>query len=113
MNNLDLIPWREVGLAVLWIVGLAIVLVTLGMGDYEAKESRERFLNVVRRPTYQAAIDGGLALFCAGQMGSNEPWWQTTLWGLLLVWFAASAYVQWRRRFGAPNGDGSAGSDEG
>jgi hypothetical protein len=78
-----------VGFASLWIVGLAIVLAALGFADYNRQTAKCGFRQEVGRPAYQVAIDAGLALFCLGQLGAAQPWWQTVLWGLLALAFAA------------------------
>jgi len=38
MNGLELIDWRLVGFASLWIAGLSVVLTALGFADYHARE---------------------------------------------------------------------------
>ena len=89
MDNLDLIDWRMVGFASLWITGLALILSALGFADYHAKIEVRRFRDVVKRHGYQAAINGGLALFCIGLINSARAWWEAVIWGVLGAAFVA------------------------
>jgi protein-tyrosine phosphatase len=91
MNNLNLIDWRTVGFASLWIIGLAVVLATLGFIDYNAGLANRKFRQEVGRPGYQAAINLGLTAFSLGLLGSSRTWWESALWGALAVAFAAFA----------------------
>lgn len=89
MENLDLIDWRMVGFASLWILGLAVLLTVLGFADYHAKVEGRRIRDLLREPGYQAAVNGGLTLFCLGLLGSARAWWEKALWALLAVAFLA------------------------
>jgi len=100
MENLDLIDWRMVGFASLWILGLAVVLSVFGFVDYHAKVGGVRFRDELRKAIYQAWINIGLALFCLGLLGSSDTWWEAVLWGVLVVAFivfSISAFRAWRK----------------
>jgi hypothetical protein len=100
MENLDLIDWKMVGFASLWIIGLAVILAALGFADYHAKASGGRFRDELRKSIYQAWINVGLSLFCLGLLGSSESWWESVLWGLLSVAFIAfsiSSFRGWKK----------------
>jgi len=97
MENLDLIDWRMVGFAALWITGLAMVLSALGFADYHAAMSRSRFREEVARPRLSASINLGLMLFCLGLTGSARAWWERALWIVLATAFAAYAVHALRR----------------
>ena len=96
MQNLDLIDRRMVGFASLWILGLAVVLSALGFADYHARISNRRTHQVLRQAGFQAAIHGGLALFCLGLAGSAGTWWEALVWGCLALAFAYSTLVSLR-----------------
>ena len=96
MENLDLIDWKMVGFASLWIIGLAVILAVLGFVDYHAKASGARFRDELRKSSYQAWINVGLALFCLGLLGSSSTWWESVLWGLLAVAFLAFSIGSFR-----------------
>jgi len=100
MENLNLIDWRMVGFAALWITGLAVVLSALGFAYYEAVETGERLRECWRLPGYQLALNGGLALFCLGLSGPAGVWWERFLWVLLALAFAAYAWQSRRRARG-------------
>jgi len=61
------------------------VLTVFGFCDYHAKEEKERFRIILRRPSYQIWLNVGLALFCFGIMGSSRAWWESILWASLGV----------------------------
>jgi hypothetical protein len=104
MRGLDLIPWRTVTFASLWILGLAIALTALGFADFHASQQRLRARELLRRAGYRMAINAGLALFCLGQLGSSGAWWEKALWGVLALSFAYSAWTAYRKRSN-PGGD--------
>lgn len=89
MENLDLIDWRMVGFASMWTTGLAVILTALGFADYHSKVESERMRDLLKRPNYQISINGGLALFCLGVLGSSDVWWETAIWTGLAVAFLA------------------------
>ena len=98
MENLNLIDWRMVGFAALWITGLAVVLSALGFADYHASREKQRTRDLLKRSAYQVAIIGGLTLFCLGLIGSTSEIWETLLWGFLAIAFAWFSWSSWRER---------------
>jgi hypothetical protein len=92
MENLELIDWRMVGLASLWITGLALILAALGFADYHAARAGRKFRQEIGRPAVQSAINFGLMLFCLGLIGSARAWWETVLWAVLAAAFAAYTF---------------------
>jgi hypothetical protein len=100
MTNLELIDWRLVGFSSLWILGLTIILVAFSAADYEASQapSHVRTRDVLRLPGYQAALWGGMVLFCLGLLGSARAWWEGALWLGFAVAFGYQAWQAWRRR---------------
>lgn len=88
MENLELIDWRTVGLASLWITGLAVILTALGFADYHAARAGRKFPQEAGRPAYQSVINFGLMLFSLGLIGSSRAWWETVLWAVLAAAFA-------------------------
>jgi hypothetical protein len=100
MENLDLIDWRMVGFASLWILGLAVILSVFGFVDYHAKAGGRRFRDELRKSIYQAWINIGLVLFCLGLLGSSDAWWESVLWGLLaaaFLVFGIRSFREWRK----------------
>ncbi len=77
------------GFASLWILGLAVILSTLGFANYHASRGRKRLREVLGEPGYRAAVNAGLTLFCLGLLGSSLSWWETVLWGLLAAAFVS------------------------
>jgi hypothetical protein len=102
MQNLDLIDWRAVGLAALWISGLAVMLSSLGFAEFRARSDSSGIRRVLEQANYQAALGAGLAMFCLGLLGSSETWWEALAWGLLAV--ASLAYLAGRLRTRRANG---------
>ena len=98
MDNLDLIDWRMVGFASLWILGLSLILSVLGFVDYHARGNKRRFRDELKEPGYQVGINAGLVLFCLGLIGSARAWWESVLWGLLAAAFVYYGIVAFRER---------------
>lgn len=92
-----MIDWTQVGFGALWILGLSLLLAAAGLADYEAGRRKARLRAVLAEPAYQAALNGGLGLFCLGLLGSARAWWEQVLWGLLVAAFVAQAGQAWRR----------------
>jgi len=102
MNNLDLIDWRLVAFSALWITGLSVLLAALSFADYIASQRRLRTRQVLLQPGYQAALYGGLVLFCLGVGGASNVWWQQLLWVVLAAAFGYQTWTAWRKRAGPP-----------
>ncbi len=82
-----------VGFASLWILGLAVILATLGFADYYANRDSRRLREILKKPGYRATVNAGLTLFCLGLMGFSRTWWETVLWGLFAVAFLSSTFA--------------------
>jgi hypothetical protein len=94
------IDWRLVAFSALWILGLSVLLATLSFADYTAHAERVRTREALRRRAYQAALYAGLALFALGVGGAVRVWWETALWALLGLAFAALAWRAWKKAEG-------------
>ena len=98
MDNLNLIDWRMVAFASLWIVGLAILLTAISFAHYHAQIRGGRLREELRKGSYQVAINGGLALFSTGMLGSANTWWERITWGLLAIAFLYFTVTSWKNR---------------
>ena len=96
MDNLDLIDWRMLLFASLWISGLALVLSAAGFALYSAHRKEQRARQVLDSPRYQSWINLGLGMFCIGLLGSASACWEMILWGLLGAAFLVYAGLAWR-----------------
>ena len=92
METLATLPWGLIILGALWVGGLSLVLAAASFASYEAGQSGRGLRQVLAGRGYQAALWGGLALFCAGQLGGGA-WWERVLWGGLMV---GSAVMGWK-----------------
>lgn len=86
-----MIDWAWVAFTVLWVVGLAFVLATFSFANYLAYHERQRFRQVIARPTLEFVMNLGLALFCLGLVGNAEALWERVLWGILASMFVVQA----------------------
>ena len=96
MDNLELIDWRMVAFASLWIVGLAVLLTAISFAYYNAQVRGGRLREELRMGGYQVAINGGLAFFSIGLLGSANTWWERIAWGLLTLAFLYYTFTSWR-----------------
>ena len=97
MENLNLIDWRMVGFAALWLGGLSVLLASVSMADYHAHTEGRRLRAVLGERGYQAAINLGFFLFCVGLLGSARTLWEQIAWGGLALAFAAQWALGLRR----------------
>jgi hypothetical protein len=87
MENLELIDWGNLAFASLWILGLSSVLSAIGFADYQAHVKKVRLRQVLRDSNYQRVLNGGMALFCLGMIGSSTRVWEQVIWALLTLAF--------------------------
>jgi hypothetical protein len=80
-----------VGLAALWISGMAVMLSTLGFAEFHARSDSTSLGGVLEQSQYQVGLGGGLAMFCLGLLGFSKSWWEAAAWGLLTA--ASLAHV--------------------
>ena len=93
-----------------WVLGLATVLGTLGLADYEANRSQVRLRKKLGEPGFQLSLRSGVMLFCLGLLFSSQSWWEYVLWGLLAAAFAGQAVWLWRQARIARRASGGAPS---
>ena len=98
MDNLELIDWRMVAFASLWIIGLAVLLTAISFAYYTTQVRGGRLREELRNSGYQVAINGGLALFSTGLLGSANTWWERFAWGLLAIAFLYYSVICWRNK---------------
>ncbi|MGA9533380.1 MAG: hypothetical protein WBR18_11745 [Anaerolineales bacterium] len=96
MENLDLIDWRMVGFASLWILGAAVVLSVLGFAYDSSQRGQRSFRTALAGPAYQLSLNLGLMLFCVGLLGTANTLWEQIAWGALSLAFAAYSMVAFR-----------------
>jgi hypothetical protein len=96
ISHLELIDWRMVGFACLWIIGLAVVCATFGFVQYEAQRTTRRFWYVYKESGYQGWVYAGLSLFCLGLIGSSQHWWEFVAWIVLAIWFLLNLILKLR-----------------
>ncbi len=98
MDNLELIDWKMVAFASLWIVGLAVLLTAISFAYYNTQVRGGRLREELRNSGYQVAINGSLAIFSTGLLGSANTWWERSAWGLLTIAFLYYTVTSWRGR---------------
>jgi len=74
MDNLDLIDWRMLLFAALWISGLALLLSASGFAVYSANQTGQRVRKLL----------------------GSRACWEMILWGLLGAAFLVYAVAAWR-----------------
>jgi hypothetical protein len=98
MESLETLNWRLIAFGAVWLTGLSLVLAVAGFAMYDAGLQGATLRQVLSRPRYQAAMSGGLALFCTGMAGSGGPWLERLLWLALGAGFVWMSWQAWSRR---------------
>ncbi len=97
-----MIDFQAVLFDALWILGLAGVLATFSYLDWVRLQRGWRWRSLWDRPCFVVPLSVSLALFCVGVGLSGatseppDPWWQTTMWGLLALLFVVEALLYTR-----------------
>lgn len=96
-----MIDWAYVATNSLWILGLSIILAAFSYHDWLVHETRRRRRDLFRTASWRLPVSTGMMLFCLGLgLGRDVEWWERTLWGSLVVWFArqgAVAFLEQRK----------------
>lgn len=92
-----MIDWTQVGLAALWIVGLALLVAALSRADYCAREKKRPFTQVLRQPSFQSPMNLGGVCFSAGMAATAQSAIESLLWGLLALFFGIQFISSWQR----------------
>ena len=99
----DLIDWWGLAGNLPWVFGLAILLLTLSWGDWEAHVRHRRRRQVWGQANYQAGFSLGLFLFTLGLAFNARRWWEPYLWAAFAAVFAIQTVLFWRAwRHGSP-----------
>ena len=86
-----MIDWNSLVGNTLWILGCTAALATVSHASWEASSRSERFLSVIRLPTYQIALALAAISFCLGMGGVASSPMQVVLWLLIAAGFAGYA----------------------
>lgn len=87
--TVQLIDWWGLAGDLPWIFGLAVLLLTLSWGDWQAHARRRRRREMWGQANYQAAFSLGFCLFTLGLALNAYRWWEPYLWGAFTLLFAA------------------------
>ena len=91
-----MIDWVSVGYSALWIFGLSIMLAAVSLADYQAHVEQCKLRIVLRRSSFQAGLNLGLALVCLGLVGSARATWEQVVWIVLTIAFGLQAGQAYR-----------------
>ncbi len=64
----------------LWILGLAVLLAVWSYASYEAGLSKQKVHHKLNELGYALALDGGMLLFLAGMITTEDRGWARALW---------------------------------
>ena len=99
MGEIDLINWRMVAVASLWVSGLAMLLAIFGFVYYQSKTQGRSIRTTLRQVGYQAWINLGLSLLSLGMMATAQLTLEMILWGVMaLVFLLYSGTSFWKLR---------------
>lgn len=91
---MQVLDWAALARGALWIAGLSTVLAAWSFAYWLARERHVPLRDVLGRPAFQLAFNGGLAMFTGGLAWGSPVLWER-LGGLgvalLFAWLAANA----------------------
>jgi len=90
-----MIDWWGLFHNALWVAGLAVVLATASVASYHAAATGSRLRQAIVLPGFEKTLMLGLALASVGWALGDGLWWERAVWGLLALYFAASAALIW------------------
>lgn len=94
-----MIDWANLAANSLWIVGCAIALGTVSYASWEASVVKDKFINRLKLPAYQIALNLAGFLFSAGLAWTSYTTLEIVLWSILAVaFFVQMVAAYWRRR---------------
>lgn len=94
-----MIDWANLAANALWIVGCAIALATISYASWEASEVKDKFIDRLKKNSYQIALNLAGFLFSAGLAWTSDTTLEIVLWAILTVaFFAQMVAAYWRKR---------------
>lgn len=82
----------------LWIMGLSVCLAALSMVSYRSRLGGNRLRQELSGRGFQLLFILGILLFCLGALFSARTWWESALWGVLVVICVGQIIQLWRSR---------------
>lgn len=95
-----MIDWLQLAYNTCWILGLALLLTTLGVSHWQSLEHGQSFLAWLARPGARLCAAAGLGLFALGLLLTSTTWWAQLAWGVLLlstIWDSVTTWQTWQR----------------
>ena len=93
-----MIDWVNLAVNSLWILGCAAALATLSYASWEASVLGDRFINRLKLPSYQVALNLAGFLFSAGLAGTSDTTLEIILWSILTVAFFVQMVAAYFRK---------------
>jgi hypothetical protein len=98
-----MIDWPYVARNALWILGLSIALAGASYARWwaagkDGAGQRVRWRVTWGLPVFTLPFAAGMTLFCTSLAWGSTRWWETALWALLGVAFAAQFVQAWWKR---------------
>jgi hypothetical protein len=95
-----MIDWPYVARNALWILGLSIALAGASYTSWWAAGNNDagqpgHLRAIWGLPAFTLPFCAGMTLFCASLAWGGTRWWETALWALLGVAFAAQFVQAW------------------
>ncbi len=88
-----MIDWFNVAANSVWIFACSLALATLSYASWQASLSGARLRDQLARRAPQTWLNLSAFLFCLGLAAAAGAWWQSLLWLILAVVFAAQLWT--------------------
>lgn len=84
----------------LWIFGLALILCTLSLADWQAQQQPSRLRDLLPTDRFQLWIALGFGLISLSLIVLASVWWERLIWGVfagIFLFQAIHHFRNWRR----------------
>jgi hypothetical protein len=98
-----MIEWPTLFYHFIWILGLAMLLTTLSLANWQTERQGKSFGQGLNKPSYRLASSAAFMLLALGMALSIEPLMYKASWLALLILALWAGIVAWRDRSGKIN----------
>ncbi len=82
-----MIDWLNLLFNSIWIIAIAIALAVFSITYYHARQTEEKWKDLLKHAEYAFPLNIAGAIFCLGMAVTSARWWEVLLWIVLMGLF--------------------------